>query len=97
MRSRKRTEITLKTRQILVVRSPSSKPTFWCSECVEPSQMITPNEAAVLSDTGTRAIYRLIEDGGLHFVETRDGALLICLNSLMAQWAQASGLKARDD
>jgi len=59
--------------------------------------MIMPNEAAVLSDTSSRAIYRLIEDGGLHFVETRDGDLLICLNSLMARLAGASGMKAKDD
>ena len=79
---RKRIEISLKTRQTLVIRSPRGGREYWCSECVEPSRMVTPDEAAVLSETSAREIYRLIENGGLHFIETDYGLVLVCFNSL---------------
>ena len=44
--------------------------------------MLTPSEVAALSATSTRAIYRRVEEGKLHFVETEDGLLFICLASL---------------
>ncbi len=44
--------------------------------------MFTPEEAAALAGINTRALYRLIEVGGLHFVETPAGSLLVCLSLL---------------
>lgn len=44
--------------------------------------MVTVDEAASLKRVSARAIYRWIEDGELHFIETADGRLLICLNSI---------------
>jgi hypothetical protein len=46
--------------------------------------MVTPNEAAARSHTETRAIFRGIEGGTVHFVESEDGGLLVCLNSVAA-------------
>jgi len=45
-------------------------------------EMITPNEAAKLAGISSRSVYRLVEAESIHFTETRDGSLLICLNSL---------------
>jgi hypothetical protein len=44
--------------------------------------MITPDEAAALTQTTAREIYRRVEAGGSHSIETDDGALRICVNSL---------------
>ncbi|HET8676997.1 MAG TPA: hypothetical protein VFO63_14475 [Blastocatellia bacterium] len=55
---------------------------MWCSECARPSQMITPDEAALLSAASARAIYRLIESAELHFLENDGGLVLVCLSSL---------------
>jgi hypothetical protein len=46
--------------------------------------MVTPDEAAALSEMSTRAIYRLIEGGRLHFIEIESGSVLVCLNSIGA-------------
>ena len=44
--------------------------------------MVTPDEAAALTETSARAIFRRVESGELHFVETDKGALLVCRNLL---------------
>jgi hypothetical protein len=41
--------------------------------------MITPVEAAVLARVSTRPIYGWIEADKLHFTETPDGLLHVCL------------------
>jgi excisionase family DNA binding protein len=46
--------------------------------------MITADEAAALRGVSTRVIYRCIEDGAIHFIETAKGQLFICLNTLVA-------------
>jgi hypothetical protein len=43
--------------------------------------MVTPEHAARLLGTAPREIYRLVESGGLHFIEIDSGGLLICVNS----------------
>jgi hypothetical protein len=52
--------------------------------------MVGPEEAAAFAGLSQRAIFRLIESSQLHFTETPDGALLICVNSLLEKpktWA----------
>jgi hypothetical protein len=47
--------------------------------------MITPNEAAAIAGTSSRAIYRWIEDAELHFSEEPGNGLLVCASSLEAR------------
>jgi predicted site-specific integrase-resolvase len=44
--------------------------------------MLTPEEAAALAQVSSRTIYRRVEAGELHFAETPEEPLLICLDSL---------------
>jgi hypothetical protein len=44
--------------------------------------MLRPEEAAVVAGVGIRAIYRQVEAGALHFIETEVWPLLICRNSV---------------
>jgi hypothetical protein len=57
--------------------------------------MIRPDDAAFISGSGTRAIYRWLDTHGVHFIETREGAVLVCLNSLLtAQNAESMAASA---
>ena len=44
--------------------------------------MLEPDEAAVLTATTVRNIFRRVEAGELHFVESDGGVLLVCRTSL---------------
>jgi len=46
--------------------------------------MIAPEHAARIAGASTRKIYAWIESGKLHFAESPDRSLLICLDSLSA-------------
>lgn len=46
--------------------------------------MLSVEEAASLARSTSRAIYQRIEAASLHFTETTEGRLLVCLNSLQA-------------
>lgn len=44
--------------------------------------MVKVDEAAILAHVSSRSIYRWVETERVHFAETPEGLLLICLNSL---------------
>jgi len=44
--------------------------------------MIAPEEAAMVAGVGLRQLFRQIETGGIHYSETAEGRLLVCLASL---------------
>ena len=46
--------------------------------------MITADEAAALRGVSTRVIYRCLEEGAIHFIETAEGQLFICLKTFVA-------------
>jgi hypothetical protein len=80
-RTRTRTEIHIETREIFVSRSLSQPCIAWCEACGVEVRVLTPEVAASVAETTPREIYRRIEDGSLHAVETSDGTTLICCNS----------------
>jgi hypothetical protein len=53
--------------------------------------MLTPDEAATFAQITARHIYRLVEAGELHSLETDDGALSVCLNSLGGNEGSGNG------
>lgn len=82
MSTKKRIEITVETDRFWFIRRrPSSLP-VWCARCPEPSEMVTALEAAMVAGVDTRMIYLWVAAEALHFIETPEGLLLICLNSL---------------
>ena len=82
MGNRRRTEITVETRQVLVVRKLKNPTLAWCSACAAEARMVTPVVAATIAQTNPRTIYRWVEAEKVHSTETEDGATLICRNSL---------------
>ena len=83
MRKEKTVEITVETDEVLVVsrRTRRAAP-VWCDGCGAEVEMVAPEVAARLSDVSARTVYGWVEAGRLHFAETPDRALLVCLNSL---------------
>ncbi|MCI0486468.1 MAG: hypothetical protein L0229_07690 [Blastocatellia bacterium] len=84
MSRRRRTEITVETTEILVVRKSGRARLLWCAECCRQVEMITPEQAMIVAGTSSRTIYRSVEAGQIHYSETPEGFLFICLNSLTA-------------
>ena len=78
----KRTEITIESHRLLVVRRRGGAIWGPCAECGERVQMVTPNEAAAIAGVSVRTINRWVEMERVHFMETADGLLFLCVNSL---------------
>lgn len=68
-----------------LVYAPPRRATSWCGECAGEVPLLTPEEAALATGVGARAVYRLVEAGQIHFMETADGLLLVCPNRLKEQ------------
>lgn len=82
---KKRTETIIETHRIQIIRWRRPGVTAWCHVCSAHVRMITPEEAAALTKVTTRAIYRWVEAGALHFTETAEGALIVCPDSLVVK------------
>lgn len=82
MRIRRKTAVVVQTHQFTTVHLTHQSIRAWCAPCGADVVMLTPDEAAALAQSTTRAIYRRVDAGELHYIETDDGALRICVNSL---------------
>lgn len=77
--------IKFQTRKVTVVRTAAEAIQLRCEVCDATVEMVTPECAAEMLMINTRAIYRQVEKGQVHFVEAGAGELLICCKSLRAQ------------
>ena len=57
----------------------------WCSQCETPIVLMSPEHAATVCFQTTRAIYRLVEAGRVHFTDGPEG-VFVCPASLMSDW-----------
>ena len=78
----KRRTITVEVDRVVFIGKHESSPIVWCAACASRVRMVTVDEAATLARASARTVYRWVEAGSLHFTETPEGRLLICLNSL---------------
>lgn len=83
MKRKRKTEIIVERDQVLVARKLEGRLLHWCEACARQSHLVTVDEAAVIGSQSSRAVYQRAEEGSLHFTETPEGLLLICLNSLL--------------
>jgi hypothetical protein len=81
-----RTKITLRreTHEIKIVRRPGIHKLEFCPDCRRNVRWLLPEEAMIIMQRGLREIFRLVESGRYHFIESTDGFLLICADSLSA-------------
>ncbi len=85
---RRKTEITILSDRIITAEKVSSSITVECPDCTRRVQMLTAEDAGKILGVNTRTIYRLIENGQLHFQETPEGVVLVCTDSLSAVEAE---------
>lgn len=90
---KRRTKITVETERLLIVNRHSNR-FHWCEACAAPVEHVTPQIAATLIGSTCRRIYRWIETNHFHFIESLDGCVLICLNSLLTSKPANSGFTA---
>ncbi|MGB7924500.1 MAG: hypothetical protein WCF57_14760 [Pyrinomonadaceae bacterium] len=79
----KRTRITVETERVLLVSSRRRVIESWCDACGRAVKLIRAEDAAFISGVGLREICRRVESNNLHYTETAERALLICLDSLL--------------
>ena len=78
----KTTEIIIERDDLIVFRRREQIETRCCDACGIEVEMLPPDMAAIASGVSTREIYRVIEEGQLHFAENAVGLLLLCSQSL---------------
>ena len=82
MRRRKRTVTTIEARQLFVISRPQDSLIAWCPGCAGDTTMVAPDVAASLCAVNTLTVFSWVEAGLVHFNETPEGRLSICLSSL---------------
>ena len=86
MKTKRTTVISHETHEELRVslyrRAAPQQVLDWCSACTPVAPLLPPHDAAQLAGVSVRALYRLVEDGRIHFKETPDGLLLVCVNNI---------------
>ena len=75
-----KTEIEIELKETILYSPRSERFETFCVDCKALVEMATPQVAAFTGKSNEREIYRLVENGKVHFVET--DRVLICLKSL---------------
>ncbi|MBI4468270.1 MAG: hypothetical protein HY650_03000 [Acidobacteria bacterium] len=84
MGRKRRIEITVETDRVTIIRSDRNVLRGWCQRCGEQVSMLTVDQAASVACLTPRTINSLVEAERLHFTQTPEGSLLVCLNSVTA-------------
>ena len=82
MKGEKITEIAIETDKVVIIQRRGGAITKWCTKCGDAVGMVTPDEASLLLGISSRAVYQLVEADAVHYLETGQGMLLICLKSI---------------
>ncbi len=86
MKRRKVTAVLIETVETVIIRrqpaAADEQLSAWCAQCGATVVWFTPDTAAQLTGATTRTLYRQLEAGQLHWLETADGKLWLCSNSL---------------
>lgn len=81
MEIKRTVEVFVETKRRFVVRQAETvAEQIACPECSAP--MLAAEQIAVFFGVSRRSIYQTIERGAAHFLETGNGCLFVCPNSL---------------
>jgi hypothetical protein len=83
---KRRTEIMVEE-EIRIIRQPAAAPRVRCTVCGGENWMVAPDDAALAVSISARTIYRWVEERKIHFRESAEGALVVCLGSIRKQLA----------
>lgn len=76
--------ITTETHEVWVIRRPKKQASGWCEKCEAMVELLTADEAARLTGSSVRAIFRQLELDQFHFRESVAGEISFCLPSVLA-------------
>ena len=80
-----KTEIRIETHELTVIRVRQSQSvTVFCPFCELQALHLTVARATAVLQISETAVFRLVEGGTVHSIETRSGTLLVCSNSAAA-------------
>lgn len=82
MEIKRKVEVQVTTHRRYLIRRFPAELQIFCAECGEP--MLAADQAANVFKISQRRIFQIVELGGLHLTETKNGVMMICLNSLAA-------------
>ena len=54
----------------------------WCDDCARDVSWLTPDQFVALNGWSLRELFRRIEAVAVHFIESTNGSLLICPESM---------------
>jgi len=66
---KQKTEITFEVEETIILRQSRNRLEAFCPQCQASVEMIMPQTVAALFGLSEREIFRLIENGRLHFTE----------------------------
>lgn len=76
-------EVTLEPSRAHAVSGRRTGEARWCPSCGHGFRMVTAVAATAMADISFRTLYRWAETEEVHFRATDEGALLVCLDSLL--------------
>jgi hypothetical protein len=79
----KRTEVTIETNQVVLIRSRQQPVRSWCPECRREVDMIDLKEVESLTGTTQPMLSSSGGDRRWHWSQAEDGSSLVCLESLL--------------
>jgi len=92
MASKTRTQVTIQTRQTIVVTPLAESFQAWCEECLDVVCAVRPEFVAGVLNLHPGALSELLAQGKWHAVTTAAATLLICCNSLSSYPAEETVL-----
>lgn len=78
----KETKITIESHSLLILRGRRSL-WAWCPDCASEVEVIPLDGVGVISNLAPPEVEAWIQSEDLHHSRAADGALLICLNSMI--------------
>ncbi len=81
-RAKRTVKVIVETERTFIFRSRGDRQAAWCAGCGAEVEMATVKEVARAAGVSELTICRRIEACALHFAETADGRVFICIDSL---------------
>ena len=78
----RRTKITIETESLLVLRGRNAR-RAWCPACAAEVEVIALEEVGLISNLERSALEEWLNAARLHRIHAVEGAVLICLPSLL--------------
>ena len=79
---KKATRITIETERVLTLRCGSLR-RLWCEQCGSETEIVTPEALGDLAPEGPEKIRQWLDKGELHWSQSPQGSVRICMRSLM--------------